>query len=124
MPEKWFIKRVTDGLAHLFCVDFGPGLEAVRIYTEAEHAKVESDPACWRCFSKDWREMNDLTRFEREQIAEILSRRANDIAHHLDELLRNKDIPGVEMACTREIERLRRLAGRVNSAMPEIGGQA
>lgn len=62
----------------------------------------------------------DLTRAEREQIAEILDRRANEIAMHADEYRRNPAHHGsVELALTREIDRLRRLAERVEPAEPE-----
>lgn len=58
---------------------------------------------------------NALTMRDREQIAEILSRRANEIAGFCDEYRRKPDHFGsVELAMTREINRLRRLAERVN----------
>ena len=64
---------------------------------------------------------DDLTRFEREQIAEILDRRANEIAGFSDEYRRDSKYHGsVELALTREIERLRRLSERVCPPMPEI----
>jgi hypothetical protein len=58
--------------------------------------------------------MVDLTRSEQEQIAEILKRRANEIAGFSDEYRKNNNHFGsVELALTREISRLRRLADRV-----------
>lgn len=62
----------------------------------------------------------DLTPKEREQIAEILNHRANEIAGFGDEYRRNPGHFGsVELAHTREIERLRRLAERVNPPKPD-----
>lgn len=59
--------------------------------------------------------MSDLTRIDREQIAEILQRRANEIAGFSDSYRRDdKHFGSVELALTREIDRLRRLADRVN----------
>lgn len=59
--------------------------------------------------------MADLTKSERAQIGEILERRANEIAGFSDEYRRDpKHYGSVEFALTREIERLRRLADRVN----------
>lgn len=61
-----------------------------------------------------------LTKAEQEQIGEILKRRANEIAGFSDDYRRKDDHFGsVELALTREIERLRRLAGRVNPPAPE-----
>lgn len=61
-----------------------------------------------------------LTKSDREQIAEILGRRANEIAMFSDNYRRNAEHHGsVELALSREIDRLRRLAGRVNPAEPE-----
>ena len=61
-----------------------------------------------------------LTHTEREQIAEILQRRANEIAGFSAEYKRDAGHFGsVELALSREIERLRRLAGRVNPLDPE-----
>lgn len=66
--------------------------------------------------------MPDLTTREREQIGEILSRRANEIAGFANDYRQKDDHFGsVEMALTREIERLRRLADRVNPQEPEEG---
>jgi hypothetical protein len=64
--------------------------------------------------------MTELTKHEREQVAEILSRRANEIAGFSSDY-RNKDdhYGSVELALSREIDRLRRLAERVNPAEPE-----
>jgi regulator of replication initiation timing len=55
--------------------------------------------------------MINLTRTERDQIATILKRRANEIATFKGNL---KDIASVDYALELEIERLRRLASRVN----------
>lgn len=55
-----------------------------------------------------------LTYEERKQIAEILGRRANEIAIFRDGYFRNSDHYGsVEMALTREIERLLALSDRL-----------
>lgn len=60
-----------------------------------------------------------LTKNEREQVAEILSRRANEIASFSDEYRKdNKHYGSVELALTREINRLRRLADRIDP--PEV----
>lgn len=62
----------------------------------------------------------DLTKKEREQIAEILSRRANEIAGFSGDYRNDpKHYGSVELALTREIERLRRLADRVCPTEPE-----
>ena len=56
-----------------------------------------------------------LTRYEREQIAAILDRRANEIAGFSAEYTRDSSHLGsVELALSREIGRLRRLADKVN----------
>lgn len=56
-----------------------------------------------------------LTPSERAQISQILDRRANEIAGFSDEYRRDpKHYGSVELALTREINRLRRLAERVN----------
>lgn len=62
----------------------------------------------------------ELTKSERKQIAEILGRMANEIAGFSGDY-RSKDANsfGVELALSREIERLRRLAERVNPTEPE-----
>jgi LmbE family N-acetylglucosaminyl deacetylase len=59
--------------------------------------------------------MSDLTKKERTEIAEILGRRANEIAGFYDEYRReSKHYGSVELALDREIDRLRRLAERVD----------
>lgn len=64
--------------------------------------------------------MADLTRSEQQQIAEILKRRANEIAGFSDDYRRKPEHYGsVELALTREIERLRHLAERVCPPDPE-----
>lgn len=66
--------------------------------------------------------MPDLTKSERDQIGEILRRRANEIAGFSDDYRRKAEHFGsVELAMTREISRLRRLAERVNPPEPEAG---
>lgn len=56
-----------------------------------------------------------LTKSERAQIGQILERRANEIAGFSDDYRRDpKHYGSVEFALTREINRLRRLAERVN----------
>lgn len=58
--------------------------------------------------------MTELTRIEREQIAEVMDRRANEIAGFADEYRRNPGHYGsVELALWREIKRLRNLSQRV-----------
>lgn len=61
----------------------------------------------------------ELTKTEREQIAEILKRRANDIADFKMTNLKNDEPGSVSLALQREITRLRHLAGRVNPPEPE-----
>jgi hypothetical protein len=62
----------------------------------------------------------ELTRSERAQIGELLSRRANEIAGFSSDYRNDsKHYGSVELALTREIDRLRRLAERVNPAEPE-----
>jgi hypothetical protein len=64
--------------------------------------------------------MTELTKAEREQISEILERRSNEIAGFSDEYRRKPEHYGsVQLALTREIDRLRRLAERVSPAGPE-----
>lgn len=63
--------------------------------------------------------MTDLTDTEREQIATILERRANEIAAFNDDLRRTKDIASVEFGLSLEVKRLRRLAARVNPPKPD-----
>ncbi len=61
----------------------------------------------------------ELTRNECEQIAEILTRRANEIAGFCSDYRNDpKHYGSVELAMTREIGRLRRLADRVCPAEP------
>lgn len=56
-----------------------------------------------------------LTINERLQIAEILNRRANEVAGFNDEYRRNVSHHGsVELALSREIDRLRKLAEKIN----------
>jgi len=62
----------------------------------------------------------DLTDSERKQIAEILIRRSKEVSGFSSEYRSKTDHFGsVELALTREIDRLRRLAERVNPAEPE-----
>ena len=64
--------------------------------------------------------MTPLTKAEREQVSEILNRRAQEIAVYSDDYRREPSHYGsVEFALTREIERLRRLAIRVNPPKPQ-----
>ena len=64
--------------------------------------------------------MEELTKSERNQIAEILDRRANEIAGFSGDYMKDGNHFGsVELALSREIERLRRLADRVNPPEPE-----
>jgi hypothetical protein len=67
--------------------------------------------------------MNDpikLTKSERAQISDILARRAQEIAGFSDEYRRKPDHFGsVELALTREIERLRSLADKTHPELPE-----
>lgn len=57
----------------------------------------------------------NLTPSERKQIADILNRRSNEIAGFADNYRKNPDHYGsVELAHTREINRLRKLADKVN----------
>lgn len=61
-----------------------------------------------------------LTTTECNQVGEILRRRANEIAGFADSYRRDAQHFGsVEFALTREIERLRRLAERVDPPAPE-----
>jgi hypothetical protein len=56
-----------------------------------------------------------LTQEDREDISEILSRRANEIAGFLLKYRENEDHYGsVELALIREIDRLRKIANKVN----------
>ena len=55
-----------------------------------------------------------------EQIAEILSRRANEIAGFCGEYRNDpKHFGSVELALSREIERLRRLADKISPPVAE-----
>lgn len=64
--------------------------------------------------------MVDLKRREQREIAEILGRRANEIAGFLTEYRSKPDHYGsVELGLTREMDRLRTLAERVNPPKPE-----
>lgn len=68
---------------------------------------------------------DDLTSSERHQIDEILRRRANEIAEHRSNYTRDDKHHGsVELALTREIDRLRRLADRVNPPPMETDDHA
>ena len=66
-----------------------------------------------------------LSVHERQQIAEILDRRSNEIATFKGDLERKLeqrlgDFPGsVDLAITREISRLRKLADKVRPPLPE-----
>lgn len=61
-----------------------------------------------------------ITASERQQIAEILNRRANEIAgFHTEYRNKPEHYGSVELALTRESERLRRLAGKINPPLPE-----
>lgn len=59
--------------------------------------------------------MATLTKSERKQIETILDRRANEIASFADSYRGDpKHFGSVELALSREIDRLRHLADRVN----------
>lgn len=59
--------------------------------------------------------MAELTKNERKQIAEILIRRSNEIAGFSDDYRKKPDHYGsIELALSREMGRLRRLADKVN----------
>jgi hypothetical protein len=59
--------------------------------------------------------MAELTKNERKQIAEILNRRANEIAGFKGDYQKSDNHYGsVELALSREIQRLRRLEEKVN----------
>lgn len=63
--------------------------------------------------------MNELTKYERDQIGEILNRRANEIAgFHTEYVKKAEHFGSIELALSREIDRLRHLADRVNPAYP------
>ncbi len=56
-----------------------------------------------------------ISKSDRKQIEEILTRRANEIAGFSAEYTKDgKHFGSVELALTREIERLRRLATNIN----------
>lgn len=62
----------------------------------------------------------ELSKREREQISEILERRANEVAGFSGDYRKDGNHFGsVELALSREIDRLRRLADRVNPQEPE-----
>lgn len=64
--------------------------------------------------------MTNLSRIEREQVAEILDRRSNEISGFANSYRQNPEHFGsVELALSREIARLRRLADKVNPPEPE-----
>jgi hypothetical protein len=64
--------------------------------------------------------MADLTKEDRQRIAEILCRRANEVAAFVDDYRRDgKHHGSVELALTREVERLRSLAEKVNPPEPD-----
>lgn len=58
----------------------------------------------------------ELVKKEREQISTILKRRANEIAMFKMDFAKGKDLASVDYALDREIDRLRRLAERVDPA--------
>ena len=59
--------------------------------------------------------MTRLTKASRQEIAEVLDRRADEIAgFHMDYRKDTKHFGSVELALSREIDRLRRLAEQVN----------
>ncbi len=59
--------------------------------------------------------MIDLTKTEKGAISVILKRRANEIATYRADIMKEGyHLGSVEMALTREIDRLRDLAGKVN----------
>lgn len=58
--------------------------------------------------------MIELTKKEREQVAEILKRRANEIAGYQSDLRNKQDLASDDFALEREIKRLRNLADKVN----------
>lgn len=61
----------------------------------------------------------DLTKSERAQIATILKRRANEVSGFKMDMAKGKDLASVDYALELEINRLRRLAERVDPADPE-----
>lgn len=68
--------------------------------------------------------MSRLTKSNREEIQEILDRRANEIARYYQEYRKNPDHFGsVELALDREIDRLRELGEKVNPPVKENNEQ-
>lgn len=67
---------------------------------------------------------NELTPKERAQIATILKRRATEISGFKMDLNKGKDLASVDYALELEIDRLRRLAERVDPPQPEEEGGA
>ena len=65
-----------------------------------------------------------LTPKERAQIATILKRRANEISGFKMDLNKGKDLASVDYALELEIDRLRRLAERVDPPQPDSEGDA
>lgn len=66
-----------------------------------------------------------MTAGEKRQVAEILNRRANEIAGFHNEYRNDAKHHGsVEFALSREIDRLRRLAERVDPPLPEEDDEA
>jgi hypothetical protein len=62
----------------------------------------------------------NLSKKEAEEVSEILSRRANEIAIYKTDMMKEKHHLGsVELALTREMERLRSLAEKVNPMILE-----
>ena len=62
---------------------------------------------------------SELTSKERKQISTILNRRANEISGFKMDLVKGKDLASVDYALELEINRLRRLAERVDPPEPE-----
>lgn len=61
-----------------------------------------------------------MNKREKQEVEEILKRRAQEIAAFLDDYRRNKDYYGsVDLALSREVTRLRNLADRVNPTTNE-----
>lgn len=63
--------------------------------------------------------ISELTPKERAQIATILKRRANEISGFKMDLNKGKDLASVDYALELEIDRLRRLAERVDPPQPD-----
>jgi len=65
--------------------------------------------------------MSNLTKTEEGAVSVILKRRANEIAAYKADMMKEKHHLGsVEMALTREIERLRDLADKVGPNIMEL----